>query len=210
MVEIMPRLIYLFSTSSHPDTISVNSLEITLLKPKIDFSKYDYFIITSKQVSESLKHYTTKTLKPALCISSLTASSYASIGGNVLDIGSGYGDNLEKRIKSYSKDTRWLYLRAKLVASDFVSRCKEEGYLINESIMYESQCSKEIQNVIVKDDSCLIFTSPSSVKCFLNNHKISEESKVIVIGKTTAKALPSNVNYSIAKSTTIESCLKEV
>ena len=116
----------------------------------------------------------------------------------------------EKRIKSYSKDTRWLYLRAKLVASDFVSRCKEEGYLINESIMYESQCSKEIQNVIVKDDSCLIFTSPSSVKCFLNNHKISEESKVIVIGKTTAKALPSNVNYSIAKSTTIESCLKEV
>ena len=53
----MPKQIYLFSISSHPDAKSVNSLDIKLLKPEIDFLKYDYFIVTSKQTSEALKQY---------------------------------------------------------------------------------------------------------------------------------------------------------
>ena len=204
----MSKKVYLFSTSSHPQTTSINSLDITLLKPHIDFFKYDYFIITSKQVSESLKQYTPRILKSALCVSSLTAASYESIGGHILDIGLGYGDSLKNMIRSYPKETKWLYLRAKVVASNFVNQCKEDGYSIDESIVYESECSREIKSIIVEDKATLIFTSPSSVKCFLTKHKINEKSKVIVIGKTTAKALPNGIGYSIAKNTTIESCME--
>jgi len=206
----MPKPIYLFSISSHKDTININSLDVTFLKPDIDFKKYDYFIITSKQTSEALKRYDNKELKPALCISVASAKSYEEIGGRVLEIGGGYGDTLKDRIKNYPKDTKWLYLRAKVVASDFVATCQKDGYDIEEAVVYESDCSKAILDVKVEDDAILIFTSPSSVKCFLKNNTIHTSNKVIVIGKTTAKSLPYGVDFIVSKETTIESCLNSI
>lgn len=205
----MPK-IYLFSTSSHPEAISVNSLNITLLKPNINFSQYDYFIMTSKQVSKALQEYNPKYFKPALCISKLTAKAYENIGGTLLEVGMGYGDDLALKIKQYPKSTNWLYLRAEVVASDFVFECQKEGYNIDESIVYKSACSTEIENISVESDSVLIFTSPSSVKCFLKTHEISSLNKTIVIGKTTALALPQHIKYTLSKETTIESCINSI
>lgn len=206
----MSKPIYLFSISSHPNAVSVNSLAITFLKPQIDFSQYDYLIVTSKQTSESLKQYETQEYinKPALCVSLQSAKSYESLGGRVLDIGGGYGDNLVDKIKSFPKDKKWLYLRAKVVASDFARICKNDGYSVDENIVYESDCSPEILNVEVEDDAILIFTSPSSLKCFLKTHEISKKSKLVVIGKTTAKAVPKNTDYVLSNETTIDSCIQ--
>ncbi|MEA3331057.1 MAG: uroporphyrinogen-III synthase [Campylobacterota bacterium] len=206
----MPKQIYLFSISSHPDAKSVNSLDIKLLKPEINFSNYDYFIITSKQTSEALKEYENPLLKPALCVSVASAKSYGDIGGEVLDIGGGYGDNLVAKIKEYPKSTKWLYLRAKVVASDFVFTCQEDGYNIEEVIVYESGCSQAIWHVEIEDEdeAILIFTSPSSVNCFLKNHTINPSATVIVIGRTTAKALPFDIEYTISPKTTIDSCME--
>ena len=206
----MPKPIYLFSISSHPDAISINSLSITFIKPEINFSSYDYLIITSKQTSEALKQYKRENYieKSALCVSTQSALSYEKLGGRVLDIGGGYGDNLVSKIKELPKETKWLYLRAKVVASDFVELCQNEGYHIDEAVVYESDCSQEILDVKVEDDATLIFTSPSSLHCFLKTHTISQLSKIIVIGKTTAKAVPKGLNCQISQKTTIESCLK--
>ena len=203
----MSKPIYLFSISSHVDAISVNSLDITLFEPNINFTQYDYFIITSKQTSEALKQYVKPELKPALCVSIASAKSYEELDGKVLDIGGGYGDNLIDKIHQYPKNTKWLYLRAKTVASDFVSTCKDDGYEIDEVVVYESDCSKDILHVRVQSDATLIFTSPSSIKCFLKNHTIKQANKVIVIGKTSAKALPDNIEYIISEKTTIDSCM---
>ena len=203
----MPKQIYLFSISSHPHAKSINSLDITFFKPDIDFSKYDYFIITSKQASEALKQYGTFGLKPALCVSVASATSYEDIGGEVLDIGGGYGDNLVDKIKQFPHATKWLYLRAKTVASNFVSTCQEDGYNIDEIILYESNCSRDIWHVEIENEAILIFTSPSSVKCFLKNHTINPKTKVIVIGKTTAKALPIDIEYILSDKTSIQSCI---
>ena len=202
--------IYLFSISSHPDAISVNSLDITFLKPTIDFSNYDYLIITSKQTSQALTQYDKQTYihLPALCISQQSAKAYEAIGGEVLAIGEGYGDTLVQKIQSYPKTKRWLYLRAKVVASNFVEVCKKDGYLIDEVVVYESQCSQDILNVTVEEDAILIFTSPSSVTCFLRKSEIGVRNRVIVIGKTTAKALPKNIDYIISQDKTINGCFK--
>lgn len=206
----MSKKIYLFSTSSHPDTIHVNSLDTKFFTPEIDFSNYDYLIITSKQVPIALQQYGHKLFidKPALCVSEQTAKSFETIDGNVLEIGSGYGDNLVKIIKKYPKEKRWLYLRAKEIASDFAQKLQEESYKIDEVIVYETFCSNDIQNTHVEDDAILIFTSPSSVKCFLKNHEIKSMQKIVVIGNTTAKVLPKNSNFVISGETTIASCVK--
>ena len=201
--------IYLFSISTHHEAISINSLSITFFKPDIDFSKYDYLILTSKQAVEALKQYNKQNYitKKALCVSKATAKAYEDIGGEVLDIGGGYGDNLIDKITSYDKDKKWLYLRAKIVASDFVNICKNQGYDIDEVVVYKSDCSQEILDVKVPDDAILIFTSPSSIKCFLKTHSFLSTQKIIVIGKTTAKALDKNLTYTISDDTTIQSCI---
>ena len=205
----MSKKIYLFSTSSHSDVISVNSLDITLLKPSINFSNYDYLIITSKQAVRALQKYDTTAYidKKALCISEVTAASFEGIDGKVLEVGTGYGDDLNKSISQYPKKTKWLYLRAKKVASNFAETLTKEGYCIDEEIVYESRCSSEMKNIKIEDKATLIFTSPSSINCFLQNHQISLTNDVIVIGTTTGKSLPSGLTFSIAKENTIESCI---
>ena len=202
--------IYLFSISSHPDAVNVNSLDITFFKPEIDFSQYDYLIITSKQASKALTQYNKNEYihKPALCISNQSAKSFENLGGQVLAVGGGYGDTLMEKITTYPKGKKWLYLRAKIIASDFVSLCKADAYNIDEAIVYTSECSKEIEQIVVENNAILIFTSPSSVRCFLKNSSFTQEQKIIVIGRTTAKTLPRNISYILSDETTIKSCIK--
>ncbi|MCK4973702.1 MAG: uroporphyrinogen-III synthase [Sulfurimonas sp.] len=206
----MSKQIYLFATSKSPHARSVKSLEVRFLKPTIDFSKYDYLIITSKQTVKALEQYEREDFIniPALCVSVKTATSYENFGGKILAIGDGYGDNLVKNIKDFPKDTKWLYLRAELIASDFVQRSQDDGYDIGEEILYVSECSKEILDVRVNDDSTLIFTSPSSIECFLKNNTIHPDAKIVVIGKTTASSLPKDVEYQISEKTSIDSCIE--
>lgn len=206
----MPKKIYLFATSKHPDAISSQSLQVRFLKPQIDFRNYDYLIITSKQTIKALKQYEREDFIsiPALCVSKKTADAYESFGGKVLDFGDGYGDNLVKFIEQKPKETRWLYLRAELIASSFVANCKDAGYFIDEKILYVSECAKEALEVEVEQNSILIFTSPSSIECFLKNHTIGSDAKVIVIGTTTAKALPTGIEYQISQNTSIDSCME--
>jgi uroporphyrinogen-III synthase len=204
------RPIYLFSIASHPEAISINSLEINFLKPDINFSQYDYFIVTSKQASKALEQYDKNAYitTAALCVSTQSAKSFEALGGKVLTIGEGYGDNLVEKIKSYPKSKKWLYLRAKTVVSDFVTLCQNEGYSIDEKIVYESSCSKDIFNVEVEKNAILIFTSPSSVECFLKNHILTQKQTIIVIGKTTAKAIPAGIKSILSTKTTIDSCIE--
>lgn len=201
---------YLFSTSPHPDAINVNSLDIELLKPEIDFFKYDYLIITSKQISKALKQYKDESYinKKALCVSEPTALSFQKISGKILEWSNGYGNSLVDLIKKYPKNTKWLYLRGATVASNFVGLAIKDGYDVEQVILYESRCSQMIKNISVESNATLIFTSPSSVECFLKNKEIYPTNRVIVIGKTTAKALPEGIKYIISDETSIESCFK--
>jgi uroporphyrinogen-III synthase len=201
------RPIYLFSISSHPNAISVNSLCINFLQSSFELQNYDFCIVTSKQVSEYFKKFHITPSLPALCVSTKSAEAYEMIGGEVLEVGGGYGDNLQKLIKNYPKEKKWLYLRAKIVASNFVEQVKNDGYNVDEVIIYESSCSQDILDVEIAQQAILIFTSPSSVECYLKKHLFRDRDDVIVIGKTTAKKLPNYVKYKQSKETTIQSCI---
>ena len=202
--------IYLFSVSSHPDAIHINSLSVTFFKPDIDFNHVDYLILTSKQAVKALEQYPKEKFinKKALCISKATATAYEALGGEVLQTGKGYGDTLTNVIKTYPNELKWLYLRAEVVASEFAKELQYEGYSIEEAIVYKSQCSKKILEAKVPKEAILIFTSPSSINCYLQTHTLYPSQKIIVIGKTTAKALPKGIKPILSPDTTIESCMQ--
>ena len=204
------RSIYLFSISSHKDAIHIDPLKITFFTPKINFLQVDYLILTSKQAVKALQNYPKESYinKKALCISKATAKAYKDIGGNVLAIGQGYGDTLIKQIQNYPESIEWLYLRAKTVASNFVTLLKEQGYNIDESVVYESNCSEKILHVNIPKNAVLIFTSPSSIKCYLQNHTFLQTQDIVVIGKTTAKTIPQDIKYTLSNDTTVQSCIE--
>ncbi len=204
------RSIYLFATTPHKDAISIKSLDMEFLTPNINFGDYDYIIITSKHAITALGAYEKSEYinKPFLCVSPKTASLYEEHGGVVLEAGNGYGDDLVLNIQKYPKTTRWLYLRAELIVSSFVDASRDLGYNIDEAVLYRSFCSKAMEDLRVSDDSTLIFTSPSSIECFLKNNTISPDAKVVVIGTVTAKYLPKGVKYVVSETTTIDSCLE--
>lgn len=206
----MQKNIYLFSLTPFDGVKHIHSLHISTFTPKIDFKNYDFLIITSKQIVEVLKDYdeSWKSL-PVLAVSKTTAETVQKAGGKILEFGSGYGDNLVEIISSYSKEKRWLYLRAKEVASSFAFTCKQNGFYIDEIILYETFCTDECLDVNVEDDATLVFTSPSSVKCFLKHHTFYEKQNIIVIGTTTAKAIPHGIQYKIADEPTMQSCIKK-
>ncbi|MBU0631069.1 uroporphyrinogen-III synthase [bacterium] len=204
------RPIYLFSLTAHDGVTHINSLHVSYFTPEIDFKKVDYLIITSKQILEALKSYNDEWKKlPVLAVSTPTAKAVKEVGGKILEYGSGYGDDLTQIISSYPKEKRWLYLRAKEVASDFSLTCKQNGYKIEEVVLYETSCSHDLLHVKVEDDATLIFTSPSSVNCFLKHHTFVNTHKIVVIGKTTAKAIPLHVSYKIADVPTMQSCIEK-
>ncbi len=202
--------IYLFSTASHPDAISIPSLEIEFFKPKIDFSSYEYLLITSKQALKALENYDTQSYrdKKLFCISQATANAAKVMGLEVVSIAKGYGDSLISTLHKYPKATKYLYLRGEVVASDFVQICQTDGYSIDEAIVYKSECSKALLEMTFREQSIFIFTSPSAVQCFLKNHTLPQDSLSIVIGKTTAKSLPKETLYTIAPEPSIEACVR--
>lgn len=204
------RPIYLFSISSHPEAIHINPLDITFFQPKIDFSSYDYLIITSKQAVEALKQYDFEEFKnkKALCISRASAKSFQELGGEVLAVGAGYGDTLLEKIKNYPKETQWVYLRAEEIASDFSMLARDEGYSIDEVVLYKSECSARIEKLEIPKDATLVFTSPSSVCCFLKHNEIQSTQRVVVIGDTTAKHIPSGVKCVVSKQRSIDACIQ--
>ncbi len=201
--------IYLFSTSSHPDTINIRSLEISFFSPQIDFSSSEYLLITSKQALKALKNYKSQDYaqKKVFCISQATAKTAKKMGLDVVAVAQGYGDTLTEILQDYPKTTHYLYLRGEVVASDFVQRCQKDGYSIEEAIVYKSECSQALLEKDFKKKSIFIFTSPSAVKCFLKTHTFPEDSLSIVIGKTTAKSLPREALYAIAPEPSIDACV---
>ncbi len=205
-----PKSIYLFSLTPSEGVTHINSLHVSTFTPYIDFKNYDFLIITSKQVIEALKNYDAswKSL-PVLAVAKPTADAVLYEGGKILEYGSGYGNNLLEIITSYPQEKRWLYLRAKEVVSDFVLTCKQKGYNMDEVIVYETSCSHELLHVSIEDDATLIFTSPSSVECFLKHHDFKEKQNIIVIGTTTARAIPYHVSYKIADEPTMQSCIQK-
>jgi len=203
MINIKKIPIYLFSATSHPDATHINSLDFNFFTPSINFSNYDYLVLTSKKAVDALQNYDKKDYIniPALCISNFTKEYYEKFGGKVLSVGGGIGSDLQQIIDTYPKDKKWLYLRAKEIAG--------AGLTVDEVIVYESCCSEEILNFKLEDKkSILIFTSPSSVECFLKNNSFDTQQEIIVIGATTAKSLPVGINYKISDKTSISSCIE--
>jgi len=204
------RPIYLISKTPSDelmDVIHIPILSIHFLTPDIDFSLYDGIIVTSKEAAVALKFYTPdwNTLK-VICVGESTAKVMKELGAHNIKLADGYGMGILDVLSSH--EGKWLYLRPKMIASSWPAHARESGIELDEVTVYETTCNKEIKEIKIAQNGVLIFTSPSSVECFSKKADILPTYDVIVIGKTTQKALPLGVKSHLSAQTSILSCIR--
>lgn len=199
------KTIFLFSKTTHPDVTHVPILKTRFFQPEIDFSRYDAIVLTSKQAVTALQKISPEWKNvPALSVASKTADMVRRAGGRVLESGKGYGDSLADIIINNYRAYRWLYPRPMVAASDFKERVKAAGVAMDDVVLYETLCNHACQEIQLPDNATLIFTSPFTIACFLELWSFKESYKVVVIGKTTAKALPAGVKYVMPDEPSVE------
>lgn len=202
------RPLYLISKTSYPDVIHIPILTISFLTPDIDFTEYEGVIITSKQAVTALQNYSVDwNMLQCIAVSEPTAQCVGDAGAKQIEIADGYGESIPNLLKSKVRSGKWLYLRPKTVASDWIDTAREYGINIDEAIVYETLCNKSGIHHAVADDGVLIFTSPSTIKCFLQSYSILPTHKIVVIGKTTQNALPSGITSYMSEEASVASAV---
>ncbi|RLA58803.1 MAG: uroporphyrinogen-III synthase [Epsilonproteobacteria bacterium] len=203
--------IYLLSPDMHKDSIHLPMIDFTLSSVTLDFGACDILMFTSKQAVKSAEALSPKWKNiPCLAIGEATAKIIESLGGTVLHRPkSFYAKTLSLDIISKFKDKNILYLRPKVVSFDSKSFLAKAGLRLQEQIIYETSCLQYEPQDKPSKNAIIIFTSPSTVKCFLKNFDWDETYIAVVIGEATKAYLPAYARYEVADRPLISACIEK-
>ena len=184
-------------------------LGIEYLPSNIDLSKYDALLFTSKNAIYSLNSFNSQWKKiPSYAIAKKTQKVIEVNGGVVEFVGnSGHGNDFANELKELLKNKKTLYVRAKKVVSKLTSILKENSIDIDELITYQTKCNNCKELLLIPKNSIIIFSSPSTINCFFKLYSWDTSYKAIVIGKTTASYLPSEIPYDISPTQSMDDCI---
>ncbi|MDD4884490.1 uroporphyrinogen-III synthase [Sulfuricurvum sp.] len=203
------RPIYLISKTPYPGVIHIPILSITFLTPSIDFSEYEGIIVTSKQGISALQNYTPEWERlQCIAVSEPTARFAKESGAIHVETAEGYGESIPKVLSAKQRNGKWLYLRPEVVASSWVEHARLKGFRIDEAVVYATHCNENAFMDTIEPDGVLIFTSPSSIRCFMEKYTFQPTHSVIVIGKTTQSALPESIESYVSPDTSVASAVK--
>ena len=202
-------MIYLSSPLPREGTIHLPMIHFSLLPTPIDFSKCDTLMFTSKQAVKSAEALNPEWKKyPCLAIGSATAKEIEYLGGKVkYQPKSFYGEILSQDIIAQFHDKKILYLRPKEVSFDSKNFLAKAGIELQEQIIYETSCISYDQKEKPGKNAIIIFTSPSTIHCFLKNFEWDESYTAIVIGKATQRHLPIHARCEVSDTPTIDACI---
>ena len=176
---------------------------------KVDLSNYDALIFTSKNGVLAIDRVDEKwKALPSYSIGSGTSKAIKALGGKIVyEAKSSYGDDFAKEIKKRLQAKRVLFLRPKVVTSHLNTILKEAGIALEELVIYETKCNACENLTTPPKNAYIIFSSPSTITCFLKCFSWDDSYKAIVIGTKTASFMPSDIPYILSKKQTIDACI---
>lgn len=207
-------MIYLISNSKNSRVKNLNVSKIEYLKFKIDLKNFDNLIITSKNVIFSMLRnhiFIDEVILQSLTIFAIgqkSAQFFMQLGFKQVYISKrSNAKEFADEILPYLKNRKNLYLKAKISAFDMKSFFKKKQIDCKIMEVYKTSLLKLNLSMKPKENSILIFTSPSSVKNFIKNFYWIESYKAICIGNTTADALKKYTNPIVCEKQDINSCI---
>jgi len=205
------RMIYLLSPTPRADTVSLPMIQFKTVADHIDFSQCDTLMFTSKQavvtadkIDKRWKEY------PCIAIGGATKQQIESLGGEVIyHPKSFYGEALSQDIENYFSERKILYLRPREISFDSKGFLEKAGIDLQEQVIYETGCISYEKREKPVENAVIIFTSPSTIHCFLKNFKWDKSYTAVVIGKATKVHLPKNARYVVAVEPLISACIEK-
>jgi uroporphyrinogen-III synthase len=199
--------IYLLNNDKYEGIINYPVIKINFLNPAISLEGVDYLIFTSKNGVRAVNNITDKWKNvPSFVIGKATAKEVEKLGGRVEFIGSkSYGDKFAKEIVEKYHHKTFLFLRAKEIISNIKEIFEKSDNILKEVIVYETLCNKPENSL--KKPAIVIFTSPSTVRCFLKINNL-ENILPIAIGEKTKKVLLEYIKLVLMpKNPSIKECI---
>jgi len=184
-------------------------IEFKIVAESIDFSGVDTLMFTSKQAVKVADSITKKWREfDSIAIGPATKKEILELGGRVIfQPKNFYGKELAGDILKHFKDRKILYLRPKKITFDSRGFLKRYGIELKEQIIYQTECKSYPKDAKPESGSIIVFTSPSTIECFLRNFGWDSSLKAVVIGKSTLEHLPPNIDYKIAPTPSINECI---
>jgi len=194
------RPIVTLSRGEYEGAFSLPLLEFTYFQPAIDLNQYDALIVTSKETLRALSYLKWQDMR-VYCVGAATAKLIPNVGYSQ---NSGGAFELTEYLEKHSIGERLLYCRGESVTIDIASKLG-----IDEVILYKSSCTKDKPEIEIASNSIIIFSSPSTVSCFLKYYDFKSSFMAIALGKTTALSLiNARIPHTISPSTTILSAIE--
>jgi len=203
--------IYLLSPKVFEGTVSLPMIEFETVADSLSLDGIDTLMFTSKEAVKRAESIDPRWKElDSIAIGGATKKQIEELGGRVVYHPSEfYGEVLAKDIVERFSKRHILYLRPKKISFDSKSYLAKHDIELKEQIIYETKCkSYEISDKPPKE-SIIIFTSPSTIECFLRNFEWDSSYKAVVIGKATKVHLPPNATYFVASKPLISSCVQK-
>ena len=203
------RDIILLNDIPYEGAINLPLFEINYLPSTIDLLQYDALIFTSKNAIKAIDTINQEWKNiHSYCIAPKTAQVIQSYQGqNVFTGKKSHGDDFALELIPLLKNKKALYIKAAKTVSKLTSILREANIAVDELTAYETVCTTKAFSA-PKENSIIIFTSPSSVECFFKKFSWKKSYQAIVIGQTTAKYLPKTIDFIISPIQSIDSCIK--
>ena len=203
------REIFILSDTQIEGAKSLPLITQHFFSPSLNLKAYDYLIFTSKRGVDAIDRITKEWKDlPSFAVGEATAKYIDKLGGKVAGVSSGYGEDLAKMIARSSQKGRYLVVRPKRVVTVVAKLLQERGIEAEEAILYETMCEDCQKLQKPPKGSVIIFSSPSTVECFMRCFGWDESYKAIAIGKKTAKALPPFIKAHIPQTPTLGACVE--
>lgn len=205
------RPIYLLSPQPKEGVKSLPMITFDRTAKRIDFSTCDTLMFTSKQavITANSIDAEWKTI-PSIAVGPATKRQIEMLGGNVIFYPENfYGEQLAEDIASFFQDRHILYLRPKKITFDSKGYLAKRGIMLQEQIIYETSCLHYAAEEQPPESSVIIFTSPSTIHCFLKNFEWLSSYSAVVIGQSTKVHLPAGSDYVVSDQPLIDACVEK-
>lgn len=207
----MKRPIYLLSPTPKEETISLPMIDFEVMAEKIDFSGCDTLVFTSKQAVKSAEMIDKGWKRfPCIAIGPATKKQIEALGGIVIYAPeSFYGKQLSEDIVAFFKDRKLLYLRPEKISFDSKKYLQKSGIELHEAIIYKTGCIMYQEEKAPPKGAIIIFTSPSTIRCFFKNFSWDTTYTAVLIGEATKEHIKAGMEYIVSNEQSIDACIEK-
>lgn len=205
----MSAPVYLTSPARREGVFALPMIRFEIVADRIDYQGCDTLMFTSKQAVLSAEAIDPGWKRlPSVAIGPATEAKIRELGGEVLHRPKRfYGENLARDLAELFRERSILYLRPEKVSFDSRGFLARAGIELREQVIYRTSCRRYDAKEAPPPGAIIVFTSPSTIHCFLENFSWSDKYRAVVIGEATREHLPEGCTVRVAESPSIDACL---